>query len=500
MIQVKHLLVALLKPFQKTKSIFSTLLYLALSSTIFVIIFTASTQQQQEHDDDGTTSYSSTTHHNAEIAVVVPAQQQQQDKATRNVTHTSSSASSNSPLMASHHEYLLRVPFYVYEEEILRNTSLLNFTEMYRCQSYSWNEKYGVNGTVNKELTFEDYVDIKQNHRDSGDIFFIKSALEHPMRTHNPEEAKLFVVPSLITYHLEEKMYKSAAQKEKADAELRKLDGFLGNLQWFQRHQGREHVAPISYFMNSVVLIRESITNIAKCNLIQFYATEKDTVHHGEYLHQRIMYPMIYNGVPCRNFEQETKKTDITFIGALHRFTGHGLNKLFKFRRDGCDWIRKYSNVTMNVCGYGDKCPHLSQALLGLHFRGDTLSANRLFDTILSGTVPVFTMHELYASVPNWYDWEKISYFANVQNQTEFLRDLNEIVQNKSNILLKVNSVMENRELFDWQTLVPFDVYMVSACCMSISCTISSTHSSNTARNAGNASIKFRPHFIQKQK
>lgn len=363
-------------------------------------------------------------------------------------------------------DYLFSIPFYVYEKEILRNTTLLNYTKIYVTQKYTWNDKYGMNGTINKddELTFEDYVETNKHTRDSGDIHFIRSALQHPMRTLNPEEAKVFIVPSLITYHLEKIMYtRSPALQDNALRDLSKMNGFLGDLKWFRRHQGRDHVAPISYFIAKTRQIQRSMTNIAKCNLIQFYAGEYDAIHNDEYKNQeRIMYPMIYNGVPCSNIEQEQQKkiADITFIGSLYRYSGHGFNKRFQFRRDGCAWIRKYSNFTMNVCGYGKKCPHLSQALLGLHFRGDTLSANRLFDTILSGTVPVFTMHELYNSVPNWYDWDKISFFANVRNQTEFMRDLHEIMQNKSNILLKTKNVMENKDLFDWQTLVPFDIYM----------------------------------------
>mmetsp|Transcript_1507 Transcript_1507/g.2758 ORF Transcript_1507/g.2758 Transcript_1507/m.2758 type:complete len:175 (-) Transcript_1507:481-1005(-) len=172
------------------------------------------------------------------------------------------------------------------------------------------------------------------------------------------------------------------------------------------------------------------------------------------------MYPIFYVGSPCE--VEETKSSDMVFIGRMNKFR-HGFQKLFKkFRKYPCEWIQKDGNYTTSVCGYGEKCPNLAKALLGFHFRGDTLSANRLFDTILSGTVPVFTIHEQYNSVPNWYDWEQISFFADVMNKTHFMKDLSDIKQNKSNVILKTQNVLNDKDLFDWQTLIPFDVYTVS--------------------------------------
>lgn len=86
------------------------------------------------------------------------------------------------------------------------------------------------------------------------------------------------------------------------------------------------------------------------------------------------------------------------------------------------------------------------------------MSANRLFDTLLSGTVPVFTLKDQYKSQSDFYDWDKISYFANVSNETAFLEDMNKNLSNKTDIMVKTKNVLDNRDLFDWQTLVPFDV------------------------------------------
>mmetsp|Transcript_1506 Transcript_1506/g.2752 ORF Transcript_1506/g.2752 Transcript_1506/m.2752 type:complete len:274 (-) Transcript_1506:939-1760(-) len=162
-------------------------------------------------------------------------------------------------------EYLLSVPYYIYEDEILRNSSLLNYTDIYLSQDYSCNEKFGKLGTVDRTITFDEYLEVNRYYKHAGDIHFIRSALEHPMRTYNPEEAKLFVVPSLITKHIQEIIYKTSdVVKIKADEELRRLDEFLGNSEWFRRHMGRDHVAPVAHLAVDPGYVRKRIPNIRK--------------------------------------------------------------------------------------------------------------------------------------------------------------------------------------------------------------------------------------------
>ena len=52
-------------------------------------------------------------------------------------------------------------------------------------------------------------------------------------------------------------------------------------------------------------------------------------------------------------------------------------------RRNVCKWAS--GRYSMDICGEGSQCPALGQARLGFHVRGDSISANRLFDTLLSG-------------------------------------------------------------------------------------------------------------------
>jgi hypothetical protein len=43
--------------------------------------------------------------------------------------------------------------------------------------------------------------------------------------------------------------------------------------------------------------------------------------------------------------------------------------------------------------------------------QGDTFGANRLQDTILSGTVPIFTHPKQYGILPNFIPWRELSEF-----------------------------------------------------------------------------------------
>jgi hypothetical protein len=136
----------------------------------------------------------------------------------------------------------------------------------------------------------------------------------------------------------------------------------------------------------------------------------------------------------------------------------------FKSRQDICDWMRgtdrAKANYSMPVCGPGPQCPTLSNSRYGFHVRGDSYGANRLSDTILSGTVPIFTMKQQYKTVPKWFDWDKISYFADVTNKTSFLASLDSIMADKEGYKMRLQNVLDNRDLFDWHTESPFDTYM----------------------------------------
>lgn len=81
-------------------------------------------------------------------------------------------------------------------------------------------------------------------------------------------------------------------------------------------------------------------------------------------------------------------------------------------------------------------------------------------DTLLSGTVPVFTSMEQYDMLPDWIDWNLISNFAHVGQRRQFMKDVKKMAKDTEDWEEKMRHVVLNRELFDWKTLVPFDVYL----------------------------------------
>jgi hypothetical protein len=107
-------------------------------------------------------------------------------------------------------------------------------------------------------------------------------------------------------------------------------------------------------------------------------------------------------------------------------------------------------------------CPALANAKLGFHVRGDTPSASRLFDTILSGTVPIFTNIQQYQVLPEWIDWKAISYFVNVNesNAKAFVQQVRDILDDVPTYQQKLKVLLANRHWVDWTGLYPFDMYM----------------------------------------
>ena len=357
-----------------------------------------------------------------------------------------------------HLAFLLTVPFYVYEE-FLHDENLLNITDMVVLAD-------NPNQTIYDN--FNDLLESRKYHKHSGDLHFIRSALDHPMRVKQPEHAKLFVVPSLIFADIAELIYcvKDPQIRARRLSNIKRIDEFLAHSPWFKRNDGADHIAPISHFMYPIrpsLRLPKIAPHLARCNMIQFHESETDPSYiHEDYADKRALYKIFKIASPCKITSVEEKRKDYAFSGTLYRFK-HGQNKQFQSRRDICSWLLGHTNYTFDVCGYGDKCPHLSQALLGFHAKGDSISAARLFDTILSGTVPIFTLKGQYEAQPLWYDWSQISYFADVKNKTQFLSDIDKIMSNKTDIMLKTQNILANMDLFNWQTNVPFDIYMVSS-------------------------------------
>ena len=77
-----------------------------------------------------------------------------------------------------------------------------------------------------------------------------------------------------------------------------------------------------------------------------------------------------------------------------------------------------------------------------------------------SGTVPIFTLPKQYSITPSWIDWSQISYFASVKNTTTFHKAMDTILMDEDLITQKIHAVVQNIDLFDFLTLVPFDTYM----------------------------------------
>lgn len=331
------------------------------------------------------------------------------------------------------YQFLMQQPFYVYDDLV-------------------WLEDATLDGQTIQQRLEAGYAD---KHAD--DLWFMASALSHPMRTANPAQAQLFVVPSLASQILSRDVqycYRGICQ---TDLLLDMIELVLEGSPWFQRSNGADHVMVATHFLAPQVLPLHR--TLLLCHMI---VMENRNFNDPD----RFMLPSYYMGNPCPPLEENNgglprKKTaDFVQVASLKlKFT------TFQSRRDICQWLarNRSHNVTVEVCGQGRQCPALAAARYGFHARGDTYGANRLMDTILSETVPIFTQVEQYDVLPDWIDWHAISVFANVSNRDAFLRDVDGLVSPQvleSQYETKLATIRANRDLLEWRNGLPFDTYM----------------------------------------
>jgi len=193
----------------------------------------------------------------------------------------------------------------------------------------------------------------------SDDYWFLKHALEHPLRTKVPENASLFVVGALQNLIVENKIFWSrmnccVGSVCKLDL-IQKIDEMLMNSTWFHRSEGRDHIFVGSHYGSKGTLHKYKA--ILNCSWISF--ENNNPTENG-----RVRIASTYVGRKC---EPQKKQYDIAFIASMHpeRIT-------FKSRRDACDWLSHQNSArkwSVAHCGNGKQCPALAQARMGLHIR-----------------------------------------------------------------------------------------------------------------------------------
>jgi hypothetical protein len=297
------------------------------------------------------------------------------------------------------------------------------------------------------------------------------ASLKHPMRTKDPSQAKLFVVPILMNYFDEKAVHlrtHNLCFRGLCNKKLLESAGHtLNSSVWFQRYPER-HIVTTSHYAYARQWWQDRKPKIIRDTLYQMNAITFENLPTNVSPERRHFASYLVGG-GCQNLGVVVDNTTTTKLYDLAMIAG--FKPEIEDRQKVCDWIRNgpTNNWSMPICGKGDMCPTLAQAKLGFHVRGDTFGSQRLMDTILSGTVPIFTRIEQYGIQPPWINWTKLSYFINLDNTStpeEFQKSLHHILghddeqQQQGGLQQRHQAVLENRKLFDWTTLFPFDTYM----------------------------------------
>jgi Exostosin family len=269
----------------------------------------------------------------------------------------------------------------------------------------------------------------------SDDFWYMRSAWDHPMRTLDPNKAKLFFVPVLLNAVLDRFVefrkrrrnrfcahgHRDCIREAKDLGLLYQVNEALGQNTFFQRSNGTDHIIVLSHWQARS--LPADVPNIHKCNTLTF----EDEVPNATLPYNRIRMPGFYVGKPCPSAE---KTHDFAMIGTFkHNLTSawEVQRRNFQSRADVCEWLPGTTGTTIH-CGPGDQCPALAQARYGFHVRGDTWGSNRLMDTLLSRTIPIFTAEEQYKILPSFYPWKEVSYLIEVSNRTTFQEEVEKLL------------------------------------------------------------------------
>jgi len=283
----------------------------------------------------------------------------------------------------------------------------------------------------------------------------------------------------------------------------------LSESEWFRRSGGKDHLLVGGHWN-----VRRGLYNDADLippdSPLRFTNTVTFEKEQFSQLLGRYTMPSTYVGEGCHSTgddndsdsnniaqdERPPKKThDFVFIASTP--------KRQPFREQFCDSLRSVygggddgdnsNNNKIAACGTAPKCPTLARARFGFHVRGDTYGANRPIDTLLSWTVPIFTHRRQYDVLPPFVDWKNLTYLVDLptklidysdasddesaavspQDSKHLLEDdrkllkseLDAVLRDESGYKARMEAIRRNRDLFDYATPVPFDLYMYGLQC-----------------------------------
>ena len=306
----------------------------------------------------------------------------------------------------------------------------------------------------------------------SVDHWFAHAATRHPLRTFNPQEAKLFVIPFMMNA-VSERVYTGRTKNRSAKyvciqdlCDYQLLDQAAQAI-WNTKNPATNksyfeesphlHVAVAShcYAAYSSWPNKGDLVPPLDCNshLIGF-----ESYRPSKHNRKRLLLPGTHIGKACpETISFQNKSSDFALIASMQA--------KFQDRKNICQWL-KDGRKSISVCGGGQQCPALEYARFGFHVKGDTFGSNRLMDALLTKAtvVPIFTRKEQYKILPWWIDFaNKLSFYADASNAAAFQQGIDKILTDddyRQAYEQRLAAITANRHLFDWTSLYPFDHYM----------------------------------------
>jgi len=333
----------------------------------------------------------------------------------------------------------LQVSFYIYEGDLDWEAG------------GSYGNLYKTNRTASKTLNYTLAESTYLNYKHSDDYWFLQAAKQHPLRTRDPTQAQLFLVPILLNalsshlsaakIHPKSNYHLCVGQRCNRQLLLH-ADSTLAASPWFQQSQGRNHIIIDSHFHKASWDMLPKNNTLFQCNQVSFEQQRPLPLPKD-----RINLPSLYVGQACTTTPGRIFRKTSNFamiadlkVGARNFLTRRNICRWLKIEQQKQDKQASGSNNKSkeqmkhySVCGTGKQCPALAQARFGFHARGDTWGSNRLIDTLRSRTVPLFTSPMQFTVLPthilpDHISWHDLGYLVDMSSRPAFEESLTYIL------------------------------------------------------------------------
>jgi len=253
------------------------------------------------------------------------------------------------------------------------NLTSLKFEELALC----YHEQHGMNVWEHEKR------DLVQ---DLAELWLLRSLVNHPSRTYDPEEADLFYIPMLpvLSFRVGNCSGMNHAGR------MFRIAAILRDSRYFRRNNGRDHLIVCGWFKcNRVLDLLNEAVGLNETSLLSI-SERSQSWSNWKCPEKLIIHPYVANTGITRRFPNTPfleRNTTFFFAGCERGIVERANTKILSYVRRSFIRVHKNCNLfKVDIDTYSDI---ISDSKFCLVPMGDTYTSRRLYDAIAAGCIPV---------------------------------------------------------------------------------------------------------------